>query len=32
MEHLNKRDEVKCVIGLREDYEWSREKIRQFDL
>ena len=32
MEHLTKLDEVKCVIGSREDYEWSREKIQQFNL
>jgi 7-carboxy-7-deazaguanine synthase len=32
MEHLSTRDEVKCVVGSREDYEWSREKIREFDL
>ena len=32
MEHLTKLDEVKCVIGSREDYEWSLEKTRQFDL
>jgi 7-carboxy-7-deazaguanine synthase len=32
MEHLTKLDEVKCVIGSREDYEWSREKIQQFRL
>jgi 7-carboxy-7-deazaguanine synthase len=32
MEHLNARDEVKCVVGSREDYEWSREKVRQYDL
>ncbi len=32
MEHLTKLDEVKCVIGSREDYEWSREKIQQFGL
>ncbi len=30
--HLNKGDEVKCVIGSREDYEWSREKVREHDL
>ncbi len=30
--HLAKRDEVKCVIGSREDYEWSREKVREHDL
>ena len=28
IEHLTERDEVKCVIGSREDYEWSREKVR----
>ncbi len=27
IEHLAERDEVKCVIGSREDYEWSREKV-----
>ena len=32
MDHLTDRDEVKCVIGSREDYEWSREKIQAFDL
>lgn len=26
--HLNTRDEVKFVIGSREDYEWSREQVR----
>jgi 7-carboxy-7-deazaguanine synthase len=25
--HLSKRDEVKFVIGSREDYEWSREQV-----
>jgi 7-carboxy-7-deazaguanine synthase len=30
--HLAKRDEVKCVIGSREDYEWSREQVRTHDL
>jgi len=30
--HLNKRDEVKFVIGSREDYEWSREQVRTHDL
>lgn len=30
--HLTKRDEVKCVIGSREDYEWSREQVRMHDL
>ncbi len=32
MEHLTKLDEVKCVMGSREDYEWSRDKIEKFDL
>src|SRR3984893_5599710 len=26
IEHLTQRDEVKFVIGSREDYEWSREQ------
>jgi len=30
--HLNHRDEVKFVIGSREDYEWARDQIRQHDL
>jgi len=30
--HLTKRDEVKFVIGSREDYEWSREQVREHDL
>ena len=30
--HLTVRDEVKCVIGSREDYEWSRAKVREHDL
>ena len=29
---LNHRDEVKFVIGSREDYEWSREQIAHHDL
>jgi 7-carboxy-7-deazaguanine synthase len=28
IEHLTQRDEVKFVIGSREDYEWSREKVK----
>jgi 7-carboxy-7-deazaguanine synthase len=32
IEQLTQRDEVKFVIGSREDYEWSREKVRQWDL
>jgi 7-carboxy-7-deazaguanine synthase len=27
IEHLTSRDEVKFVIGSREDYEWSREQV-----
>ncbi len=30
--HLTKRDEVKFVIGSREDYEWSRAAVREHDL
>jgi 7-carboxy-7-deazaguanine synthase len=30
--HLTKRDEVKFVIGSREDYEWSREQVRTHGL
>ncbi len=30
--HLTKRDEVKFVIGSREDYEWSREQVQKFTL
>jgi 7-carboxy-7-deazaguanine synthase len=29
---LTKHDEVKFVIGSREDYEWSREQIRKYNL
>ena len=32
IEHLTPLDEVKFVIGSREDYDWSRDKIRRFDL
>jgi 7-carboxy-7-deazaguanine synthase len=32
IEHLTKRDEVKFVMGSREDYEWSREQIEKFNL
>ena len=32
IEHLSARDEVKCVIGSREDYEWSRDKVQAFNL
>jgi 7-carboxy-7-deazaguanine synthase len=30
--HLDKRDEVKFVVGSREDYEWSREQVRMHGL
>ncbi len=30
--HLNRRDEVKFVIGSRGDYEWTREQILAHDL
>jgi 7-carboxy-7-deazaguanine synthase len=30
--HLTRRDEVKFVIGSREDYEWSREQVSKFEL
>lgn len=30
--HLSVRDEVKFVIGSREDYEWTREQIHRHDL
>jgi len=32
IDHLTKRDEVKFVIGSREDYEWSREKVDRLQL
>ncbi len=32
IDHLTKRDEVKFVIGSREDYEWSRDKVSRFGL
>jgi 7-carboxy-7-deazaguanine synthase len=30
--HLTSRDEVKFVIGSREDYDWSKKKIEEFAL
>src|SRR6185436_17607345 len=30
--YLARRDEVKFVIGSREDYEWSRGMVREYDL
>ena len=32
IEHLTQLDEVKFVIGSREDYEWSREQVTKFRL
>ena len=32
VEHLKRGDEVKCVIGSREDYEWAREQVRAHKL
>src|SRR4051812_41552852 len=32
IDHLAQRDEVKFVIGSREDYDWSRDKVQKFDL
>src|SRR3954453_8701652 len=32
IDHLQDRDEVKFVIGSREDYEWSGDKTERFDL
>ena len=29
IEHLTQRDEVKFVIGSRQDYEWSREQVER---
>ena len=30
--HLSERDEVKFVVGSREDYEWARDRVREHDL
>lgn len=32
IDHLTPRDEVKLVMGSREDYDWSCNKVRRFDL
>src|SRR6266581_3417887 len=32
IDHLTLRDEVKFVMGSREDYEWSRDKVRRYAL
>jgi 7-carboxy-7-deazaguanine synthase len=31
-DHLTQRDEVKFVIGSREDYDWSREQVCRYAL
>ena len=30
--HLTSRDEVKFVMGSRDDYEWARDKVQRYDL
>jgi 7-carboxy-7-deazaguanine synthase len=32
IEHLKSDDEVKFVIGSREDYEWAKQKIAEFKI
>ena len=32
IEYLTQRDEVKFVMGSREDYEWSRDKVQRYNL
>ncbi len=32
IDHLTERDEVKFVMGSREDYEWAREQVRTYGL
>jgi 7-carboxy-7-deazaguanine synthase len=32
IDHLTERDEVKFVMGSREDYEWSRDNVQKLDL
>ena len=32
IDHLTQRDEVKFVMGSREDYEWSRARVQRYDL
>ena len=32
IDHLTARDEVKFVMGSREDYEWSCEKVQRYEL
>jgi 7-carboxy-7-deazaguanine synthase len=32
IDHLTLRDEVKFVMGSREDYEWSRDRVQHYNL
>lgn len=32
IQYLKRIDEIKFVIGTREDYEWSKQKINEYDL
>ncbi len=32
IEHLKKTDEIKFVIGNREDYEWTKQKMEEYNL
>jgi 7-carboxy-7-deazaguanine synthase len=32
IDHLTARDEVKFVMGSREDYDWSRDKVQRYGL
>src|SRR4029453_7657418 len=32
IDNLTRRDEVKFVMGSREDYEWSRDKVERYNL
>ena len=32
IQDLNKDDEIKFVIGDKEDYKWAKEKIKEYDL
>ena len=32
IQDLNKNDEIKFVIGDKEDYKWAKEKIKEYDL
>jgi 7-carboxy-7-deazaguanine synthase len=32
LQHLKSTDEIKFVIGTREDYQWAKEKIAEYKL